>query len=73
MCVLQVVPRNVNYLIILGRNLEFFSRSDGRPVAIVLVKGWKVAKKLPKSKTLLPKFQKLPLKFLDIFIYMGKS
>ena len=52
--------------------LDLFSR----PFPIVLVKCWKVghwnAKKLlkicQKSKTLLPKFQKLPSKFLDIFI-----
>ena len=47
-----------------------------RPVPIALVKCWKVAdwssKKLlancQKSKKLLPKFQKLPPKFLDIFL-----
>ena len=52
--------------------LDLFSR----PFPIVLVKCWKVgplnAKKLlencQQSKKLLPKFQKLPPKFFDIFI-----
>ena len=47
-----------------------------RPFPIVLVKCWKVAnwnakkllKNCQKSKKLLPKFQKLPPEFLDIFI-----
>ena len=46
-----------------------------RPFPIVLVKCWKVAhwnakkllKNCQKSKKLLPKFQKLPPKLLDIF------
>ena len=55
---------------------ELRACTASRPFPIVLVKCWKVthwiAKKLlkncHKSKKLLPKFQKLPPKFLDIFI-----
>ena len=50
--------------------------NTSRSFQVVLVKLWKVAhwnakkllKNCQKSKKLLPKFQKLPPKFLDIFI-----
>ena len=39
-----------------------------RPVSIVLVKCWKVAKNCQKSQKVLLKFKKLLPKFLDLFI-----
>ena len=44
---------------------EIEAMYDSRPLPIVLVKYWKVAHW--NAKKLLPKFQKLPPKFLDIF------